>query len=131
MLGHDLVGVIHIARFEDADAAKLFLGFDEGTVRGGDFAVFPTDGQGGFGGLEGFADGPVSAGAKIVVVFETFVEHRLFLGLSHGVVFAFVVVAQTDVFHLSSPVFFLLCMRASCPAAGLLSLFDVVKRNAS
>ena len=40
MLGHDLVSVIHVARFEDADAAKLFLGFDVGTVGGGDFAVF-------------------------------------------------------------------------------------------
>lgn len=50
MLGHDLVGVIHVARFEDADAAKPFLGFDVGTVRRGDFAVFPIYGQCGFGG---------------------------------------------------------------------------------
>src|SRR5579864_8727835 len=103
MLGQDLVGVIHVAGFEDADAAKLFLGFDVGTVGRGDFAVFPIDGQGGLGGLEGFANGPVAVGAKMIVVGKAGVEHRVFLGLGHGVVFAFVVVAQTNVFHGSSP----------------------------
>jgi hypothetical protein len=69
-------------------------------VRGGGFAVFPIDGQCGFGGLEGFADGPVALGAKMIVVGKAGVEHRVFLGLGHGVEFAFVVVAQTDVFHV-------------------------------
>ena len=45
----------------------------------------------------------MAVGAEMVVVGEAGVEHRLFLGLGHGVVFAFVVVAQTNVFHGSSP----------------------------
>ena len=82
MLGDDLVGVVHVARFEDAEAAKLFLGL--GTVCRG-----------------GFANGPVAVGAKVIVLGKAGVEHRVFLGLGHGVVFALVVVAQTDVFHCS------------------------------
>ena len=117
MLGDDLVGVVHVARFEDAEAAKLFLGLDLGTVRRGGFAVFPIDGQGGFGRLDGFANGPVAVGAKVIVVGKAGVEHRVFLGLGHGVVFALVVVAQTDVFHCSprcsqlSQIFFCHCFK--------------------
>ena len=48
------------------------------------------------------------------------------LGLGHGVVFAFVVVAQTNVFHGSSPL-----SEAIAAVADLLSLFRVTKRNAS
>jgi hypothetical protein len=43
---------------------------------------------------------PVAVGAKMIVVGKAGVEHRVFLGLGHGVVFAFLVVAQTDVFHV-------------------------------
>jgi hypothetical protein len=62
----------------------------------------------------------------MVIVGEAGVEHRLFLGLDHGVVFAFVVVAQTNVFHGSSPL-----SEAIAAVADLLSLFRVTKRNAS
>jgi hypothetical protein len=39
----------------------------------------------------------------MVVVFKAFVEHGVLFGLSHAIEFAFVVVAQTEVFHCSSP----------------------------
>jgi hypothetical protein len=42
-------------------------------------------------------------GAKMVVVFKAGVEHGVLFVLGHGFVFAFVVVAQTDVFHRSFP----------------------------
>ncbi len=45
----------------------------------------------------------MAVGAEMVVVAKAGVEHRLFLGLRHGVVFAFVALAQTDVFHGSAP----------------------------
>jgi hypothetical protein len=41
-------------------------------------------------------------GAKMVVVFEARVEHRVSLALGHAFVFVFVVVPQTDVFHFPS-----------------------------
>jgi hypothetical protein len=41
----------------------------------------------------------MSVGAKMVVVGEAGVEHGVTLALCHGLVFAFVVVTQTDVFH--------------------------------
>ncbi len=44
MLGHELMSVIHVASFEDENAAELFLGFGIGTVGGCDFAVFPIEG---------------------------------------------------------------------------------------
>jgi hypothetical protein len=95
--------VIHVAGFEDEKAAELFLGFGVGTVRRGDFAVLPIQGEGGFGRLKQLSTGSVAVGAKMVVVGKAGVEHRVFLGLGHGFVFAFVVVAQTNIFHGSSP----------------------------
>jgi hypothetical protein len=44
MLGYELVSVIHVAGFEDENAAELFLGFGVGAVRRGDFAVLPIEG---------------------------------------------------------------------------------------
>src|SRR5579885_722090 len=45
----------------------------------------------------------MSVGAQMVVVLKARVEHLMLFALGPGFVFAFVVVAQTDVFHCSSP----------------------------
>src|SRR5579864_4466620 len=55
MLRHELYGMIHVARLQECDAAELFLGFRKGTVGGCHFAVFPVQGQCGFGRLKRFA----------------------------------------------------------------------------
>jgi hypothetical protein len=44
MLGYELVSMIHVAGFEDENAAELFLGFGVRTVRRGDFAVLRIEG---------------------------------------------------------------------------------------
>jgi hypothetical protein len=46
---------------------------------------------------------PTQEGITTVVVGKAGVEHRLFLDLDHGVVFAFVVVAQTEFFMVCLP----------------------------
>jgi hypothetical protein len=99
MLGDELYGMIHVARFEDENAAELFLGFRKRTVGGSDLAVFPIQGQGGFRRLKGFPASPVSVGAQMVVVLKAFVEHGVSLVLGHDRVFCWLVVSQTDVFH--------------------------------
>src|SRR5215472_5343798 len=103
MLRHELYRMIHVPRLKDENAAKLFLGFCIGTVRGCDFAVLPIQGQRGFRRLKRFSTRPMPVGAKMVIVFKTCVEHGVLFGLSHAVKFAFVVVSETDVFHCSSP----------------------------
>ena len=42
-MGYELVSVIHVAGFEDENAAELFLGLGVGAVRRGDFAVLPIE----------------------------------------------------------------------------------------
>src|SRR5260221_8038032 len=95
--------MIHVPRLKDENATELFLGFRIGTVRSCHFAVLPIQGQGGLRPLKRFSTGPVPAGAKMVVIFKACIEHGVSLALSHAIEFAFVVVAQTDVFQCSSP----------------------------
>src|SRR4051812_36337497 len=101
MLRHELCGMVQIASFKDENAAELFFGFRVGTVGSRDFAVLPVQGQGGLRRLKGFSAGPVTAGAKMVVIFQACVEHAVSLALGHAIEFAFVVVAKTEVFHCS------------------------------
>src|ERR1700744_4001918 len=103
MLAHELDCMIHVPRLKDENAAELFFGFGIGAVGGRDLSVFPREGQGGFRTLKGFAAGPVSVGSQMVVVIKACVEDGVPLALGHGLEFGFVVVAETDVFHGSSP----------------------------
>src|SRR6516165_6129087 len=103
MLSNELYSMIHVPRLKDENAAELFLGFRVGTVGGYHFAVLPRQGQGGFRTLKRFSASPVPVGAKMVIVVKACVEHGVSFGLSDGVKFAFVVVAETDVFHSCSP----------------------------
>src|SRR3954471_13182257 len=105
MLRHELCGVVQIASFKDENATELHLGFCIGTVRSRDFAVLPVQSQGGLRRLKGFSTSPVTAGAKMVVIFKSCVEHGVSLAVSHAIEFAFVVVAKTEIFHCSFPPF--------------------------
>src|SRR5580704_10677278 len=99
MLRDELHSMIHVPRFKNENTPELFLGLRIGTVGSRHFAVLPGQGKGGFRRLNRFATSPMPVGAKMVVIFRACVEHGLLLALGHGVVFAFVVVTQTDVFH--------------------------------
>src|SRR5215471_1961376 len=103
MLRHELYRMIYVPRFKDANAADLFLGFRVWTVGGCDFAVFPIQGQRSFRALKRFSTNRMPVGAKMVVVFKACVVHGVSFALRHAIEFGFVVVAQTDVFHCSSP----------------------------
>src|SRR5271166_5702834 len=103
MLRQELYSMIHVPRLKDENAAELFFGFGIGAVGRCHLAVLRGQSQGGFRTLKRFAATPVSVGAKMVVVFKACVEHGVSLALSHAIEFAFVVVAQTEVFHCSSP----------------------------
>src|ERR1700756_1913704 len=95
--------MIHVPRLKNENAAELFFGFGIGAVGRRDFSVLPVQGQGGLRSLKRFAATPVSAGAKMVVIFKACIEHGVTLALSHAIEFAFVVVAKTEIFHCSSP----------------------------
>src|SRR5690349_8349646 len=103
MPADELYSMIDVPRLENENAAALFLGFRIGTVCHYNFAVLPGQGPGGLRSLKRFSPGPVSAGAKMVVIFKTFVEHGVSLAITHAVEFVFVVIAQTDVFHCCPP----------------------------
>src|SRR5215470_7749854 len=103
MLRHELYSMIHVPRLKDEYAAELFLSFRVGTVGGCDFPVLPVNGQRGFRRLERFSASPVPVGAKMVIVIKACVEHGILFSRGHALECALVVVAQTDVFHCSSP----------------------------
>src|SRR5262245_15814673 len=103
MLADELYSMIHVPRFKDENAAELFLGFGIGTICRYHFAVLPGQCQGGLLPLKRFSTSPVAAGAKMFVVCQAIVEHGVPIALRQAIEFAFVVVAQTDVFHCSSP----------------------------
>src|SRR5579872_3776585 len=105
LLGDKLNGVIEVSLLKDLNAAKLFLGFGIGAIRGRDFAVFPVQGHGGLGRLKRDFGDKMSAGAQMVVVLEAFVESCVSLVLAHPFEFSGLEVSQTDVFHCSSPGF--------------------------
>ena len=102
MLAHELYSMIHVPRLQDENAAELFFGFGKGAVGRCHLVVLPIQGQGGLRSLKRFSTSPVPAGAKMVVIFQSCIEHRVSLVLSHAIEFAFVVVAKTEVFHCSS-----------------------------
>src|SRR5205823_11248405 len=100
MLRHELYGMVQIASLKDEDAPELLLGFGIGTVGRSDFAVLPIQGECGLGRLKRFSTRPVTAGTKMVVVFKARVEHGVSLALAHAIEFAFVVVTETEIFHV-------------------------------
>src|SRR6266571_9121242 len=91
--------MIEVPRLKDLNAAKLFLGFRIGAIRGRDFAVFPVQGQRGLRRLKGYFGDKMSVGTQMVVVFKAIVERRVSLVLGHPFEFSSLEVAQTDVFH--------------------------------
>src|SRR5438270_13334658 len=100
MLRHELYGMVQIASLKDENAPELLLRFRIGAVGRSDFAVLPIKGECGLGRLKRFSTRPVTAGTKMVVVFKARVEHRVSLALAHAIEFAFVVVTETEVFHV-------------------------------
>src|SRR5258708_35410315 len=99
MLADELYSMIHVPRLKDQNAAELFFGFGIGAVGRSHLAVLPIQSQGGLRPLKPFSTSPMPVGAKMVVIFKACIEHGVSLGLSYAVEFAFVVVAQTEVFH--------------------------------
>jgi hypothetical protein len=91
--------MIEVSRLKDLNAAKLFLGFRIGTVGGGDFAVFPVQGQRGLRRLKRYFGDKMSVGAKMVVVLKAIVERCLSVGVGHPFEFSWLEVSQADVFH--------------------------------
>src|SRR5689334_21054030 len=98
---HKLNGMIHVPGLKHEDASELFLGLRIWPVRCRDFAVPPIQGQRGFRRLKGLSASPVPVRAQMVVVLKAFVEHCISLVLGHARVFCWLVIAQTDVFHIS------------------------------
>src|SRR3984893_16579582 len=101
MLRHELNSMIHVVCLKHKNAAELFLGFGIGTVGSRDFAVLPIQGQRGFTRLKSFSHRKVPVRAQMVVVLKAFVEHCVSLVLGHARVFCWLIVSQTDVFHMS------------------------------
>src|SRR5580698_884943 len=93
--------MIEVSGLKDLNAAKLFLCFRIGAVRGRDFAVFPVQGQRGLGRLKRYFGDKMSVGTHMVVVLKAFVERCVSLVLGHPFEFSWLDVAQTDVFHPS------------------------------
>jgi hypothetical protein len=104
MLADELYSMIHVPRLKNKNAAELLFGFGVGAIGRYDLAVFQIQGQGGLRSLKRFSTAPTPAGAKMVVICKTCIEHGVSLALSHAIEFAFVVVAKTEVFHCSSPI---------------------------
>src|SRR5260370_36949142 len=75
MLRHELNSMIHVTCLKHKNAAKMFLGFDIGTVCGRYFAVLPIQGQRGFTGLKSLSTSEVPVRAQMVIVIKAFVEH--------------------------------------------------------
>src|ERR1043165_2634108 len=92
--------MIHVPRFKDENAAELFLGFRIRTICRYHFGAIPRQSQCGLRPLQRFSAGPVPAGPKMFIVREAGVEHRVSLALSHAIEFAFVVVAEAEIFHV-------------------------------
>src|SRR5882724_9610857 len=95
--------MIEVSRLKDLNAAELFLGLRIGAVGRRDFAVFPVQGQRGLRRLKRYLGNQMSVGAQMVVVLKAFVERCVSLVLGHPCEFSWRGVAQTDVFHCSSP----------------------------
>src|ERR1700722_11917992 len=60
MFRHQLDGMVQVARFEDEDAAELFLRFGVRAVGDGDLAIFPAQGCGRLRRLQPFTGGEMS-----------------------------------------------------------------------
>src|ERR1700738_2419709 len=95
--------MIEVSRLKDLNAAELFLGFRIRAVGRRDFAVFPVQGHGGLRRLKRYFGNKMSVGAQMVVVLKAIVEPCVSLVLGHPFEFSLLDVAQTDVFHCSSP----------------------------
>jgi hypothetical protein len=93
--------MIHVPGLKHEDSSELFLGLRIWPVRCRDFAVPPIQSQRGFRRLKGLSASSVSVCAQMVVVLKAFVEHCVSLVLGHARVFCWLVVSQTDVFHIS------------------------------
>src|SRR5260370_12083888 len=75
MLADELYSMIHVSRLKDENAAELFFGFGIRAVGCCQLAVLLGQGHRGLRPLKCFAAGPVSLGAKLVVVFKACIAH--------------------------------------------------------
>src|SRR5678815_2023565 len=94
--------MIEVSRFNNVNAAELFLGLRIGAISRCDFAVFPVQGHGGLRRLKRYFGNKMSVGAQMVVVLKAFVVHCVSLVLGHSFECSWLEVSQTDVFHCSS-----------------------------
>src|SRR5277367_3533485 len=102
-LGNELNGVIQISRFKHLNSAQLLLRFRVRTVRHNNLSVLPIHGHRRVGRLKSFLRDQMSVLPQFVVVAKTLVQHGIALALRHVFELARLEIAQTDVFHCSSP----------------------------
>src|ERR1700722_16824786 len=102
MLRHELNRMIHVPCLKHANAAELFLGLYIRTVSRRDLPVLPIQGQRSFRRLNSFSSMKMPIGAQLVVVLESFVEHRVSVVLGHARVYCRLVVSQKNEFHWTS-----------------------------
>src|SRR5215469_13725263 len=102
-LGNELDCVIQISRFKHPKSTQLLLRFRVRTVGHCNLSVLPIHGHRRVGGLKWFLSDQMSVLPQFVVVAEALVQHVVALALRHVFELAGLEIAQTDVFHCSSP----------------------------